>query len=111
MYQILSELQQLAVEFNCAVNIITSFFFYIYHFFFFVVNLLFQVIITNEITTRFRGADETYLVPALGDSHIARVNYLITVNRDSKDTELFVANIDKSFYNVEKLVPFRVRFS
>lgn len=63
--------------------------------------------LTNELTTRIEN-DEAYVVPALGDSHLHRVNYHITVGRDLNDSELFVAEIKKTFCNPEKLVPFRV---
>lgn len=63
--------------------------------------------LTNELTTRIEN-DEIYLVPALGNSHTHRVNYQVTLGCDLNDRELFVAKIEKTFFNSEKLVTFRV---
>lgn len=63
--------------------------------------------ITNEITTRIAEEGESDLVPSLGESHAHRVNYRITLDRD-QDSEVFVANVDKSFTKAETKVAFRV---
>lgn len=68
-----------------------------------------QVVLTNEITTRIINADTKYIAPALGDGLSHRMHYQITLGRDLNDKELFYANIDKSFYCREIMVPFRVR--
>lgn len=52
--------------------------------------------------------DEISIVPALGESHLHRVNYQITIGRDIDGANLFVANVDKCFKKCEKVVPFRV---
>lgn len=64
--------------------------------------------ITNELTTRITTEGDTYIVPALGDSHSHRVNHQITIGRDENDRNLFVANIDKCFVKCETKVPFEV---
>lgn len=64
--------------------------------------------ITNELTTRFTADNEPEMMPALGDSHTHRINFQITLGRDVNDSNLFAANIDKSFCCAEKSVTFWV---
>lgn len=65
------------------------------------------MVITNELTTHITP-DETSIIPSLGESHLHRINYQITIGRDIDRPNLFVANIDKCFTKCEKEVPFRV---
>ncbi|XP_031636026.1 DNA repair protein RAD51 homolog 3 [Contarinia nasturtii] len=83
-YEALSKLQQIADELHCA------------------------VVITNELTTRVTTEGDTEIVPALGESHLHRVNCQVTFGRDENNRKLFVANIDKCFVKCEKKVPFQI---
>lgn len=65
------------------------------------------MVITNELTTHVTP-EETSIIPALGESHLHRVNTQITFGRDVDRPNLFVANITKSFTKCETDVPFRV---
>lgn len=105
-YEILTELQKLAERFKCAVI-------YANHIFALLLTYRnrvfeFQIVITNELTTRFTADNEPQLMPALGDSHIHRMNCQITLGRDVNDRQMFAANIDKCFYGAEKTVTFLV---
>lgn len=105
MYEMLWELQELAIDFKCAVSIVRfSFACTVWS----VPVSPLQIVITNELTTRIYPNGESALVPALGDSHSHRVNYQIITARHESDNNIFVAKIKKSFWNAEKLVPFRV---
>lgn len=69
---------------------------------------MFQIVVTNELTTRVINEDETYITPALGDSFSHRTNVQIALGKDLDNNELFYASIDKSFYTKEIIVPFKV---
>lgn len=68
----------------------------------------FQVVITNELTTRIAPDGKTFIVPSLGESHSHRVNHQITIARDIDHPGLIVANVDKCFVKEEEKVAFQV---
>lgn len=68
----------------------------------------FQVVITNELTTRITSDGKTLIVPSLGESHSHRVNFQLTIARDINNPQLIVANVDKCYVKEEEKVPFQV---
>lgn len=69
---------------------------------------IFQVVITNEMTTRVDADGNTEIVPSLGESHSHRVNFQIRVSKDVDDPRRFCANIDKSFVKCEAAASFEI---
>lgn len=84
LYDMLTDLQRLGDKFNCA------------------------IVITNELTTRIVGGNNTYFVPSMGDSHSHRVTQQITLGREDIRSNIFCANIDKSLHSPEVVVKFRI---
>lgn len=104
LYGVLADLQELAEQFQCAVNIWVFFFYANSN------EKLFslQILITNELTTRIIDDNNTELIPALGESHPHRTNFQISLARDCNDLQMFHASIDKHFFMENVQVSFRV---
>lgn len=67
--------------------------------------------ITNELTTRIVDLNESYLVPALGDSHSHRVTQQISLSvQDANEPNRYVASVVKSLYNPVTSAEFKVKF-
>lgn len=65
--------------------------------------------ITNELTTRIFDLNESYLVPALGDSHSHRVTQQISLFiRDARVPNRYTASIVKSLFNPVTSAEFKV---
>lgn len=84
LYETLTNLQKLADEFRCA------------------------MVLTSELTTKLVDSDDACLVPSLGDSYVHRIGQLVTLGRDFVGSNVFCANIDKSFHSPEVVVKFRI---
>lgn len=72
--------------------------------------LNFQVIITNELTTRCVGGNSWIVCPALGDSHAHKINTRLLLSRDQNE-ENHIVMIDKSVLCNKVAFRFMVCFS
>uniref|UniRef100_A0A1B0BKK6 DNA repair protein RAD51 homolog 3 n=1 Tax=Glossina palpalis gambiensis TaxID=67801 RepID=A0A1B0BKK6_9MUSC len=84
-YEILSDLQSLALKFNVA------------------------IVITNELTTRYVD-EEWYITPALGETHSHKINQRLMFRKEF-DTGRHVITTDKSLICGKVSIPFKIKYS
>ncbi|KAM7359625.1 RAD51 DNA repair protein spindle D isoform 2-T4 [Cochliomyia hominivorax] len=86
IYEILNDLQILALEYNVA------------------------IIITNELTTR--NIDNNWIVaPALGDTHTHKINQRFILSQDDSNKDLHVIMVDKSVLCEKIAIRFKIKSS